>query len=834
MNKKYLSGAQKRKNKIEEQERLKKLPKLTSFVTVTSKFPSSSASTSSPPDDVIVASDIVENESQMDVPQSTVTATATAVDDDSMSICESFSESVERKEFEADPALWDINRKKDVDYWIQKGPSMCQNIDSDFSKSQRIYEHKDENGMVVSRYRYVSKDVFHRVLRNGETVKREWLLYSPSTYRVYCFVCRLLSKKESTFSHFGFNDWKHLDAINKHENSDEHRKCYSSYIVRQKSVGCVDAVLDSQFHSERNYWRQVLKRIVAVIRFLASRGLAFRGDDEKIGSKKNGNYLGCLELIAEFDPFLKQHLDKYGNAGSGTTSYLSSTICDEFIELIAARVLSVIKDEIKRSKYYSISVDSTPDVAHIDQLTFTVRYVHKSEPIERFLAFIPIYSHGAKNLSETIIEFLSSNSISLANCRGQSYDNAANMSGIYTGVQARICEVNELACFVPCAGHSLNLVGVKAAECCQNSILFFDFVQRLYSFFAASTHRWHVLTTSLGDKLVVKRLSDTRWSSRHDATRALNVGFSNIVSALEVITNDETQDEVVKCEAVGLINKMERLENVFMTILWNDILGRMNGVSKELQSSTIDILYASNLLSSLEGYFIEIREMFDMYESKAKEMCPNAHFNDFENRIRKRSDRLKRFEGGSEEVILSGSNKFKLETFLPIIDSLFTNVSDRCKKYQKIGCLFSFLGNLSDLDKSEMETKCKKLAEVYKDDIVDNELFHECIHWNQLVNGEKMNIREMYTKIINENLKSCFPNLEIIMRINLCMMITNCTGERSFSKLKLIKNVLRSQIGQTRLNSMSLLSIESDIMDEIDFDELIDEFCLTKCRKRAF
>ena len=73
--------------------------------------------------------------------------------------------------------------------------------------------------------------------------------------------------------------------------------------------------------------------------------------------------------------------------------------------------------------------------------------------------------------------------------RGQSYDNALNMSGKYTGLQARIHQLNEFAIYVPCAGHSLNLVGVKAAECCLQTVTFFDFVQHLYTFFAGSTHR---------------------------------------------------------------------------------------------------------------------------------------------------------------------------------------------------------------------------------------------------------------------------------------------------------------------------------------------------------
>ena len=51
------------------------------------------------------------------------------------------------------------------------------------------------------------------------------------------------------------------------------------------------------------YWRDVLKRIVFVFKYLGERGLPFRGDDETFGSAHNGNILD-FEVISEFDPFL--------------------------------------------------------------------------------------------------------------------------------------------------------------------------------------------------------------------------------------------------------------------------------------------------------------------------------------------------------------------------------------------------------------------------------------------------------------------------------------------------------------------------------------------------
>ena len=134
------------------------------------------------------------------------------------------------------------------------------------------------------------------------------------------------------------------------------------------------------------------------------------------------------------------------------------------------QVLCTILEEVKESKYYSISVNSTPDISHTDQLTFTVRYIKGCEPVEHFLMFSPIFSHGAKALTDTVVNFLNENKIPLSNCHGKSYNNALNMSGRYTGLQARIHQLDEFAIYVPLAGHSLNLVGVKAAECCLQTV----------------------------------------------------------------------------------------------------------------------------------------------------------------------------------------------------------------------------------------------------------------------------------------------------------------------------------------------------------------------------
>jgi len=76
-----------------------------------------------------------------------------------------------------------------------------------------------------------------------------------------------------------------------------------------------------------------------------------------------------------------------------------------------------------------------------------------------------------------------------------------------------------------------------------------------------------------------------------------------------------------------------------------------------------------------------------------------------------------------------------------------------------------------------------------------------------------------------------YPNINVALRIFLTLPVSTASCERSFSKLKLIKNYLRSTIGQERLSNLSIISIEYNIVKNINYDDVIDEFAEMKARK---
>lgn len=346
----YPSGSEKRKKALHQKEVIEKLPKLTSyFTTTTGETSVSSNQLINVPHDESAQSQIagiskpscsnfekeIESESDYSYDESATTL-VTSLKPTTVSIELQFSNTEEL--ISHDPADYfhekfiEINRE----ILIRKGPVYFQNKDSDFSEASRTY--KDGNKLVT---RYFNKALFIRKLKNNESVERKWLLYSPSKCSVFCFSCCLFNPTDVNLSsRNGCNDWKHINhIILTHENSPAHKQSMMTYLARSKAVGRVDMDLLSQHQKEVDYWRNVLKRIVAVVKFLASRGLPFRGDNEILGSPHNGNYLGCVELLSEFDPFLADHLKKFGNPGKGNISYLSANICNEFIEVMGKQVL---------------------------------------------------------------------------------------------------------------------------------------------------------------------------------------------------------------------------------------------------------------------------------------------------------------------------------------------------------------------------------------------------------------------------------------------------------------------------------------------------------------
>lgn len=197
---------------------------------------------------------------------------------------------------------------------------------------------------------------------------------------------------------------------------------------------------------------------------LASCNMPFRGHRENLDSNNPGMFLSVINLLSRYDTVLKDLLE---SKTKNSITYLSPKVQNEIIDLLGNAVKAEIVNQIKLPPFFSIVIDTTQDISKIDQLSLVIRYVvieyNNSIPVkillkESFLGFVPVSNQTVEALTEDIIHCITTNGFSLQKLRGQGYDRAANMSGIYNGVQARILQIAPNALYVHCAAHNLNLM----------------------------------------------------------------------------------------------------------------------------------------------------------------------------------------------------------------------------------------------------------------------------------------------------------------------------------------------------------------------------------------
>ena len=234
------------------------------------------------------------------------------------------------------------------------------------------------------------------------------------------------------------------------------------------------------------------------------------------------------------------------------------------------------------------------------------------------------------------------------------------------------------------------------------------------------------------------------------------------------------------------------------------VLERVYKTSVQLQKEGLPINVAVNLLQSLLEFIESLRGRFDEFEQSAIEMCGIPSYRDEEKRKRSRKrlfDEMDTSDSDMEDTISSPREDFKINTFLPIIDKLNTELRTRMEAYISLSNRFGFLSHLSDLSPDELRAAASNLVRHYPSDL-EKELESEIIHFSSLIKGlidanvfKATNSYETDLFVqLNENaLNDAFPNVNILLKIYLCMFANNCKGERSFSKLKLILNFCGTQ-----------------------------------------
>ena len=417
------------------------------------------------------------------------------------------------------------------------------------------------------------------------------------------------------------------------------------------------------------------------------------------------------------------------------------------------------------------------------------------------------------------------------------------MSGKYNGAQAIIKEQYPSAIFSPCGCHTLNLCGNDAAECIPEAITYFGTIQTICNLFSSSPKRWEILAQRIGCSL--HGISGTRWSDRVESVKPFVAHLPGVKLALEDLLELNITPKT-RNEIHGAISYVSSFTCIIMSVVWHKILVPIDFCNKVIQASdaTLDIEVAN--IESLIAQLVALRDNWKAMWNEAKIVASSLQievtsFRHHSTTARKRT----RFhdEDAPDENInemneadeSSDEARFRKHIFYVVLDNVIGGLTVRFSAAKQISDTFSFLWNYQKMSQEELKSKAVTLAGMYSEDVSSDDLVLEMNHI-LMVHKANFGVKGLdalglLNALAEYKLERIFPNLSVSLRMFLTAPATVASAERSFSKLKLIKNYLRSTMGQDRLNSLARLSIESNIAKQIDFDNVIRNFAKKKARK---
>ncbi|GFU79735.1 zinc finger MYM-type protein 1 [Trichonephila clavipes] len=79
------------------------------------------------------------------------------------------------------------------------------------------------------------------------------------------------------------------------------------WLTRKENKSVLDRQLQEQLRKDTEYYHNVLKWFISVVKYFTIKEVyqleGYRG--RVFGSPHSGNVMGALELLAEFDPFIR-------------------------------------------------------------------------------------------------------------------------------------------------------------------------------------------------------------------------------------------------------------------------------------------------------------------------------------------------------------------------------------------------------------------------------------------------------------------------------------------------------------------------------------------------
>ena len=178
-----------------------------------------------------------------------------------------------------------------------------------------------------------------------------------------------------------------------------------------------------------------------------------------------------------------------------------------------------------------------------------------------------------------------------------------------------------------------------------------------------------------------------------------------------------------------------------------------------------------------------------------------------------------------DEPLRDALQNLEVTFFNVVVDAEVSAQKERFTTLEDVEDKFGILSNFQDLTHQELMKQAEALAHTLshggQSDLDWKELAQELNILPDLP-SKSMSTLELFKFIKTKQLTEMYPNLCIALRIKATLPVTVASAERSFSKLKLLKDIPEA-----------LININHEVGDQIQYNDVIDDFAARKARRTA-
>ena len=350
--------------------------------------------------------------------------------------------------------------------------------------------------------------------------------------------------------------------------------------------------------------------------------------------------------------------------------------------------------------------------------------------------------------------------------------------------------------------------------------------------FSRSTKRLQILEASFEacddvTKLSMVCLSKGRWTANARAIRAVWDGYDCILEAIQKIIA-QSSDAKAKADGSGLLVKLQSIDFVTSLMFMKQVIYKAENMTTILQKQELNLVDATSIIASTICTLQALRDADeDAMDAQVEAACvfasrrgidPQADF-ERHHRIRKPSRRL---DDNPDTTAVMLLKDFYRKEFYSVLDTIISELTD--VKTGIENTLAPIFDTLTFRKATEFDD-VQRLVEYFPKNARPDEhkLFAELEHFQiyiRDIESEEKRTFALFTKKAYE-MRHILPLCYKAFCLALTAPVTVAQNERTFSKLRLVKNHMRTRMGKERLEKCMLMACEKDALESLDLERLV-------------